>query len=84
MPADRARGVGLFGKVRARTIRVLMTAKLFEKLILQALSLLGLPSVKAFAGTCARSAGTQIGEIKKKIYRSIFEKKFEKKIGIGF
>jgi hypothetical protein len=28
---------------------------------------------------CARSAGTQIGEIKKKIYRSIFLKKFEKK-----
>ncbi len=68
MPAHRAPGVGGVARdVLARTIRVVSAAKLLKKLVLHALSLLSLPSLKAFAGTCARSAGTQIGEMKKKI-----------------
>ena len=56
MPPQRARGVGHIGKVRARTIRVVFAGKLLEKLILQALILLSLHSIKAFVGTCDRSA----------------------------
>ncbi len=53
----RARGVGLdtTPSMRARTIRVVMAGKLLEKLILQALILLSLHSIKAFVGTCAPS-----------------------------
>jgi hypothetical protein len=58
--------------MRARTIRVVFAAKLLKKLVLHPLSLLSFPTVKAFAGTCAPSAGTQIGEIKKKNLISFF------------
>ena len=59
MPAHRARGVGLLDTIQpielAGAIRVVFAAKLLKKLILHALSLLSLPSIRAFVGTCARS-----------------------------
>jgi hypothetical protein len=59
MPAHRAGGIGYtimtILSMRARTARVVFAAKLLKKLVLHALSLLSLPSIKAFAGTCARS-----------------------------
>ena len=59
MPVHRARGIGLLAITifikGAGTIRVVFAAKLLKKLILHTLSFLGLLSIKAFAGTCARS-----------------------------
>jgi hypothetical protein len=59
VPANRARGIDPLDhkceKIEfACTIRVVWAAKLLKKLVLHALSLLSLPSIKAFAGTCAR------------------------------
>ena len=42
-------------RMRARTIRVIFAAKLLKNLVLHAIILRSLPSIKAFAGTCALS-----------------------------
>jgi hypothetical protein len=61
---DRARGIRLLQITifikGAGTIRVVFAANLLKKLILQTHSLLSLPSIKAFAGTCARSAANRV------------------------
>ncbi len=44
--------------MRTGTIRVVFSAKSLKKLVLHALSLLSLPSIKAFAGTCDLSGST--------------------------
>ena len=53
MPAHQARGVALLKTTPiielARTIRVVFAAKLLEKLILHALRLLSLPSIKTLS-----------------------------------
>jgi hypothetical protein len=46
----------------ARTIRVVFAAKLLKNFTLNTLSLLSLPSITAFAGTCARSASIRTGQ----------------------
>ncbi len=63
MPAHRARGIGFIIRsilsMRARTIRVVFAAKLLEKLVLHALSLLSLLSIKAFRYLCPLSVHLQ-------------------------
>ncbi len=68
VPVHRAHGVDLLQITifikGAGTIRVVFAAKLLKKLILHKLSLLSLLCIKVFAGTCARSASTDIVQLR--------------------